>query len=169
MRSILLLSIFFLGIYSNVSGQQTNTWTQWNWLIGEWQGEGNGQPGQGEGTFSFSFDLDKNILVRKNHTIFPANNGKPAFVHNDLIVVYPGNDESSAQAIYFDNEHHVINYKVTYQGKTIILTSNKVANVPVFRLSYISLEDGKVNIKFEMSQDGEKFMTYLEGKSRKIK
>ena len=44
----------------------------WTWLMGEWKGEGSGQPGQGEGTFSFSYDLNKNIIVRKSHSVFPA-------------------------------------------------------------------------------------------------
>jgi hypothetical protein len=49
------------------------------------------------------------------------------------------------------------------------MVSEKIPNVPIFRLTYTLLEDQKVNIKFEMSQDGEKFMTYLEGKSVKVK
>jgi hypothetical protein len=40
--------------------------------------------------------------------------------------------------------------------------------MPVFRLTYTLLSDGMVNTKFEMSQDGKTFMTYIEGKSKKI-
>ena len=49
------------------------------------------------------------------------------------------------------------------------MTSEKIPNVPVFRLSYMWLDTGSVNIKFEMSQDGQTFTTYTEGKCTKIK
>ena len=159
--------ILFFSCLTSAFAQQPASWEKWTWLIGEFQGEGSGQPGQGGGTFSFAFDLDKNIIVRKSHSEYPATNNKPLIVHNDLMIVYPDYTGNPSKAIYFDNENHTINYSITYQDKDIILTSNKIANVPVFRLTYTLLNDGLVNTKFEMSQDGEKFMTYIEGKSKK--
>ena len=41
--------------------------------------------------------------------------------------------------------------------------------IPVFRLTYTLLDNETINTKFEMSQDGEKFTTYIEGKSKKVK
>ena len=35
------------------------------------------------------------------------------------------------------------------------------------RLTYTPIESETVNTKFEMSQDGEKFIIYIEGKSKK--
>ena len=70
-------------------------------------------------------------------------------------------------AIYFDNEHHVINYSVSLSGETIILTSQKIDNTPVFRLIYSSMDEKHIRVKFETSQDGLNFRTYLEGKSKK--
>ncbi|MCJ7714336.1 hypothetical protein MUO66_07770 [Candidatus Bathyarchaeota archaeon] len=72
------------------------------------------------------------------------------------------------KAIYFDNEGHIINYQVTYSDKSIVLTSDRIPNVPVFRLTYTLLGIDTVDTKFEMSQDGEKFTLYIEGKSKKI-
>ena len=51
----------------------------------------------------------------------------------------------------------------------IVLTSEKIPNAPIFRLTYTLLDDNTVNTKFEMSQDGENFMTHIEGKSKKVK
>jgi len=166
-KSKLLLSVLFFSCLTSAFAQQPASWEKWTWLIGEFQGEGSGQPGQGGGTFSFAFDLDKNIVVRKSHSEYPATNNKPLIVHNDLMIVYPDYTGNPSKAIYFDNENHTINYSITYQDKAIVLTSNKIANVPIFRLTYTLLNDGMVNTKFEMSQDGEKFMTYIEGKSKK--
>ena len=135
--------------------------------MGEWVG--SGQPGQGGGTFSFKPDLDQKILVRKSHSEYPASANKPEIIHDDLMVVYLDYSGNPNKAIYFDNEGHTINYSITYSDKSIVLTSDKVPNVPVFRLTYSLLDDASVNTKFEMSQDGEKFFTYIEGKSRKLK
>jgi hypothetical protein len=169
MKAKLLLTITVFGFLSTCFSQQNLSWDKWNWLIGEWVGEGSGLPGQGGGGFSFKFDLDKKILVRKSHSEYPVTKDKPAIVHEDLMIVYPDNTGTPGKAIYFDNESHIIHYTITYSDKSIQLTSDKSVNVPAFRLTYISLDDSTVNTKFEMSQDGEKFMIYIEGLSKKKK
>ncbi|MGB8358583.1 MAG: hypothetical protein WCD55_08195 [Bacteroidales bacterium] len=167
MKTKLVLLFVFFALSAISSGQQKSGWDSWDWLLGEWTGEGGGQPGQGGGTFSFSFDLDKNIIVRKSHSEYPAAADKPAVIHDDLMIIYPDYSGNSSRAIYFDNEGHTINYQISYSDKSIVFTSDKIPGVPVFRLTYTLLENGIVDTKFEMSQDGEKFMIYVEGKSRK--
>jgi len=169
MKSKFILTITLFGILTTCFGQQNPSWDKWSWLIGEWTGEGSGQPGAGSGTFTFRTDLDKKILVRNSHSEYPASGNKPMVIHNDLMIVYPDYTGNPSKAIYFDNEGHTINYSITYAEKSISLTSDKIPNVPVFRLTYTLLENGMVNTKFEMSHDGEKFSTYIEGKSKKIK
>jgi hypothetical protein len=141
------------------------TWSKWKLLIGTWEGEGNGKPGQGSGYFTFNLDLDSNLLVRKNHSEYPAMNGKPAFSHDDLLIVYPDTSGTPVKAIYFDNEGHIINYLISYSDSAIILTSIKETKSYRFRLSYRLEDPKKVKIKFEMAapENTEKFSTYLEG------
>jgi hypothetical protein len=165
----LLLTFALAACLSPCFSQQGDTWSKWYWLTGEWIGEGSGQPGQGGGKFSFSFDLDEKILTRKSHSEYPASEGKPKVIHDDLMIIYPDISGYPTKAIYFDNEGHIINYSIIYPDKSIVLTSIKTENVPVFRLTYTLLENENVNTKFEMSQDGEKFMVYIEGKSKKVK
>lgn len=168
MRAKFFLLIVFSLLISTTFAQQNSTWKDWSWLIGEWRGEGGGQPGQGGGTFSFKTDLDGKILVRKSHSEYPASGNRPATIHDDLMIVSLDYSGNPTKAIYFDNEGHTINYRISYAPNTIVLTSEKMANVPVFRLTYTLLDTQMVNTKFEMSQDGEKFMTYVEGKSKKV-
>ncbi len=165
---LLAIITIFAAAFTGFSQEKTG-WDNWAQLIGIWAGEGSGQPGQGGGSFTFSFDLDKKIIIRKSHSEYPAANNKPGIIHDDLMVIYPGTGSEPAKAIYFDNESHVINYTVTYAEKDIILTSNKSPNAPVFRLTYSFLNTDTVNVKFEMSQDGEKFTTYIEGISKRQK
>jgi hypothetical protein len=149
------------------SSQKAPDWDKWTWLIGNWIGEGGGQPGQGSGTFSFSFDLDKNILVRKSHSEYPSTSTNTKITHDDLIIIYLNSNSEPIKAVYFDNERHIIFYSVTFLDNSIILTSDKSDNTTIFRLVYSQLDKETVNIRFEMSQDGLKFVTYVEGKSKK--
>ena len=165
-RSLMLLML--IGFYFLSMAQSSVSWTKFNWLMGEWVGEGAGQPGQGNGTFSFNFDLDKKILVRKSHSQYPKAENKPEINHDDLMVIYPDFSGEASKAIYFDNEGHTINYSVACSEKSIIFTSSKMPNVPVFRLTYTLLDNNMINTKFEMSRDDDKFITYVEGKSKKV-
>ncbi len=169
MNTRLIITVALFGIFTTCFGQQGTIWEKWNWLIGEWVGEGNGQPGQGGGFFTFKTDLDQNILVRKGHTEIAASENKPKVIHDDLMIIYPGYTGSSSKAIYFDNEGHTINYLISYSESSIIFTSEKITDAPVFRLSYTLLDKETVNTKFEMSRDGITFTTYIEGKSKKTK
>lgn len=148
-------------------GQQDASWKAWNGLIGEWTGEGSGAPGQGGGRFSFRLDLDKKILVRKSHSEYPAAANTPGIIHDDLLIVYPDSSGQPSQAIYFDNEGHIIHYAITYSEKTIILTSERTLRAPVFRLTYKLLDAETMDVKFELSSDGRSFRTYIEGRSKK--
>jgi len=78
------------------------------------------------------------------------------------MIVYPDYTGNPVKAIFFDNEGHTINYSISYTDKSIALTSKKIPNVPVFRLTYTLLKNEIVNTKIEISQDGEKFSTYIE-------
>jgi hypothetical protein len=168
MKMKLLLFVALFAVSSVSFGQKTLSWDKWKWLIGNWTGEGIGQPGQGNGKFAFSVNLDSNIIVRKSHSEYPATEKKPAIIHDDLMIIYP-ETAGSQKAIYFDNEGHIINYLIEYAEKTIVFTSEKTSDDPVFRLTYSLLDDGMVNTKFEMSQDGANFITCIEGKSKKVK
>ena len=108
--------------------------------------------------------MNDKVLIRKNHADYPAGNGRPAFSHNDLMVVYV--EEKVPRAIYFDNEGHVINYEVGFNESTgaVILTSPASAAGLHFRLTYTPVEDGKVKIKFEIApaDNPNTFSTYIE-------
>ena len=150
--------------------QAAPDWSKFQHLTGHWVGEGNGQPGQGNGGFSFQADLDGNILVRKSSTRFPATSARPAFTHDDLMVIYPDYTGVPSKAIYWDNEKHTIEYAVSFTDKAIVFTSAASPHVPRFRLSYETIDANTINVKFEMAQPGspEDFKMYLEGKSKKL-
>jgi hypothetical protein len=144
-------------------------WEPFQFLMGEWVGEG--KEGQGTGHFSLTPDLGGKVLVRRNHAELPAGNGRPAGVHEDLMVIYKSEDGKSAKAIYFDNEGHVINYVVAFSPdkQTLTFTSAAAPSAPRFRLTYQKQSEDRVGIKFEIAPPGktQEFKVYLEGKARK--
>ena len=87
------------------------------------------------------------------------------------MIIYLGGGDNAQEAIYFDNEVHTIKYKVSFTEKSIVLTSNIIANAPRFRFTYTAIDDKTVNASFEIAtpQAPEEFKMYLEGKASKVK
>jgi hypothetical protein len=171
LRRMLLFSVLLVSSQLLLGQQSKNPWEKWNYLIGEWVGEHTGKPGLGDGKFSFQTDLDGKILVRKSRTVFPASTSSAELVHDDLMIIYLGGGDNAQEAIYFDNEGHTIKYKVSFTEKSIVLTSNIIANAPRFRFTYTAIDDKTVNASFEIAtpQAPEEFKMYLEGKASKVK
>ncbi len=148
-----------------------DAWKPYRFLVGEWTGEGSGDPGKGSGRFSFAWDLQDKVLVRRNRTDFPAAQGRPAFSHDDLMVIYRADRDGPTKAIYFDSEGHVINYAATFSDdrQTLTFLSDAIPAAPRFRLSYTKAADDSMGIKFEIAPPGKpgEFKTYLEGTARR--
>ncbi|MFB3922395.1 MAG: hypothetical protein ACE145_11775 [Terriglobia bacterium] len=148
-------------------------WDPWRFLLGEWVGEGEGQPGQGIGKFSFALDLQGRILVRKNRADYPATRERPAYSHEDLMVIYQGPSPSSTRAIYFDNEGHVIQYRVTVStdGNSVTFLSDPSPSAPRFRLTYTKGKSGGLKILFEIAPPGKPdvFSPYIEATASRRK
>ncbi len=141
--------------------QKDDPWKPFRFLIGDWVGEGGGGPGQGSGEFSLQFDLQKNILVRRNYSEYPAQNGRPASRHDDLMIVYLEEGSHRPRAIYFDSEGHVIRYSVAAAGAGLVFESEADEPGPRFRLTYSPAGD-RVKGKFEMKAPGGEYKTYLD-------
>ena len=140
-------------------------------LVGSWQGEGGGQPAQGSGSASFKLDLDGRVLVRRNHSEYPATAGKPAITHDDLMIIYPEPGTKRLEAVYFDNEGHVIEYvvEVSRDGQRVVLSSEPEPSSPTFRLTYVSVDENTVDVTFEIAPPGSPggFRPYVSGRIRR--
>jgi hypothetical protein len=146
-------------------------WAPFRFLIGEWTGEGTGQPGQGSGSFVLQPELEGKVLVRRNHNEIPRGTNRPPAIHEDLMVVYPGEKGQPAKAIYWDNEGHVIQYTVnpSPDRRSLVFLSQLTPSQPRFRLTYTDQGLDRVTITFAIAPPGkpEEFKTYLEGSARR--
>jgi len=131
---------------------------------------GRGDPGEGAGSLPFAFYLQR-VIIRKSHTDYPAAGNRPAFAHDDLMIVYSAGAQKEFKADYYDNEGHVIHYAIEFSndGRTCTFVSDVIAAQPRFRLTYAQVKAGHVAIKFEIAppNDPEKFKVYVEGTAKK--
>ena len=172
MKKIFIPLLVFFVLTQTSFAQSTNAgWEKWQYMMGEWQGEGSGQPGEATGMFTLKPKLDGNILERKGRTSIAATNTHPAFLHEDVMIIYKNRDGNPSKAIYFDNESHVIQYDITYDDHKILLVSENIPGMPRFRLIYEKLDEKGLNIRFEMAMPNapNDFKLYLEGKNKKVK
>ncbi|BDU75619.1 hypothetical protein [Mesoterricola sediminis] len=135
-------------------------------LAGAWVGEGGGDPGQGEGAFTFTSRLGGRVLVRESWSAYPAQGGRPAFRHEDLMTVYA--EGGALKALYWDNEGHTIPYEVAAGPDRITFTS-PAGQGPRFRLTYRLTAPDRVHVAFAIAPPGqpEAFRVYVEGDSRR--
>ena len=167
----LLISVAATGAASG--SPDDDSWKPYDFLVGDWVSDGSGELGKGSGGCSFAWDLQKKVLVRRNRAEIPAAEGRPAAVHEDLMVIYRGEQGGPHKAIYFDSEGHVINYVATFSDdkQTLTFLSEATPGAPRFRLSYKKEIDETLDIKFEIAppQKPDGFKTYLGGKARRQK
>ncbi|HZU36083.1 MAG TPA: hypothetical protein VFA18_09250, partial [Gemmataceae bacterium] len=84
-RSTAVLAALVLAVVAPLS-VKADAWDSCRALIGNWVSisEGNNK---GTGRFSLKLDLNGQVLVRKNHAELPAGQGRPAAVHDDLMII----------------------------------------------------------------------------------
>ncbi|MCU1233890.1 MAG: hypothetical protein JWP63_1857 [Candidatus Solibacter sp.] len=143
-------------------------------LIGEWTGTGGGaDTGQGAGAYTFLPELDGKVLVRRSSSDYPTANGRPAIHHVDVMTVYLEADGKAPEAIYFDNEGHVIHYAIEIDaaGKVARFVSPVQAGQPRYRLTYREMAADVDTGQFEVAPPGkpEAFTKYLEWSARRKK
>ena len=147
--------------------QPKNDWAGWQPFLGTWSGAGNGEPGQGNGEFSFVPELQGAVLTRHSYAEYPATKDKPAYRHDDLMLIYSDTDKTRAE--YWDNEHHVIHYEVALSDNKLMFISDAAQPGPRYRLTYVKTGDDILKMTFEIAppNDPSKFKTYIEAAARR--
>ncbi len=118
-------------------------------LLGEWQAVS--QPGEPTGRFTFTAQVQSRVIVRTNYADYAATNDRPAYRHEDLMVIYE-DEQQQLRADYYDSEGHVIRYAGNMTApNAVVFTSEPAQSGPGFRLSYQLRRDGELQGTFEIA------------------
>ena len=118
--------------------------------------------------------LETKVFIQAARSMYnklPATKDRPAFSHNDLMIIYREGD--GFRATYFDNEQHVINYTVSFSkdSSAVMFTSDAASGGPRFRLTNTKQGTGSMKIAFEIAPPGqpEAFKRYIEASAHRAK
>lgn len=160
-----LIAVCFAVLCNCVSAQapapKKPDWTPLKFLVGSWVADPNPKEPGTTGSSVFRFDLDGNIMVRENKADYPAQNGKPAQHHRDLMVIF-ADDSGALKASYWDNEPHTIHYDVTADGDEVRFVTTPETSGPRFRLVYKRTDENSAGGRFDIALPGGDFKPYKE-------
>jgi hypothetical protein len=135
-------------------------------LLGTWDAVPDATGATGSCTLAMS--VQDQVMVRTNHAHTPAANGRPASIHDDLMVIYV--EGAALKADYYDSEAHQIRYVVSASGPNrAVFLAESTASAPGYRLTYWLDAPGIVKGQFELAQPGKPgvFTTYLSWSMKK--
>ncbi len=151
------------------AAKSADPWAALRFLVGTWKAEsGGGKPGDAVGGgFTFAIELDGKVAVRRNRSEFGPRPGEAkGTTHEDLMVLYPKGH--GLQALYWDDEGHVIRYTVRSEAGTLIFESDPGAPGPRFRLVYARRGADVVEVSLSIAPPGKGFQPYVTGLARRI-
>ncbi len=171
MRLKNLAVVVFVSVGSSAWAQASlpaADWSAFSALLGEWVAD-KAAPDDPSGRFTLAPDLQGRVLVRRNVAEYPKTKERPAFKHDDLMVISA--EDSALRALYWDNEGHFIHYDVAISdnGTKFVFQSQAQAGKPLFRLTYVLVDKSKLAIDFEMASGASKgeFKSYIKATAHK--
>lgn len=151
------------------TGAKPDPWAGLRFLLGTWEAKTTGGLAQASSSGSYTFQLELRDHVLARHSVSGDCKGPDDFDcrHSDLLYLYPAGDGQEWQAIYFDNEGHVIHYGVSVPKPGLaVFLSDSAQPGPQFRLTY-ELTGTEMSGKFQMKAPGQAdFASYLEWRGK---
>ena len=167
---LILLTAFSLTAQASAPAVP-DPWLGVRFLVGSWESKTTGGIAQAKASAGYAFRLELREHILARHSRSGACNAPDDFdcQHSDLLYLYPNPNGGALQAIFFDNEGHVIHYDVTVpKAGTAVFLSDPAQPGPQYRLSY-ALVEGMMTGKFELRVPGQAdFMTYLEWSGKRL-
>jgi len=135
-------------------------------LMGTWGAKTVNTPDvAAAGAYTFRSELNGHVVARQSISDAAKCKGPADFncEHGDMLYIYADAPGQPLQAIYFDNEGHVIHYAVTAPTPTSAeFLSDSKRPGPQFRLFY-ELKGTVMNGKFQIRMPGQAdWKSYLE-------
>lgn len=160
------IALFLFGAALGANAQQSDPGSlePLAFLQGTWTAKTEGKSAAAaNGQYTFRLELGGHILARHSGTTDCKGPADYNCDHHDLFYVYNDGRGQPLQAIYFDNEGHVIHYVVSTPSPNIaVFESNFMPSGPRFRLMYTlngTVMTGKFQMRLPSDSD---WRSYLE-------
>lgn len=176
MKRIVILILLTSGLVSAQPNTQPDTWKPLKYFVGAWEGTGKGESGESRVEREYKFALNNKFLqVTHRSSYAPQEKNPKGEVHDDL--GFFSYDKSRKQFVFrqFHVESFVIQYlvsSISEDGKTIILESESIENVPKgmrSRETFKILNDNEFMETFEISMPGQEYKIYSENRFKRKK
>lgn len=174
LRTLAFIGVLF-SICAAASAQQKPSapnWDAWKFLQGKWVGDGYNEQTQGSGYATFAPDLQNKVWVRHNHAEYPGTNGRPAQVHDDLMIIYFDSPSGETRAFYCDSEGHIIHYTASFStdGKQLVFLGDAPASGPRYRLTYVITAPERMTVELDMAEPAtpDTWQRIIAGRIRKV-
>jgi hypothetical protein len=119
------------------------------------------------GGFTFAIELDGKVAVRRNRSeLAPRPGEAKGTSHEDLMVLYPKG--KGLQALYWDDQGHVVRYAVRSEAGTLIFESDPGAPGPRYQLVYARRGADVVEVSLSIAPRGKDFQLHVTGLARRI-
>jgi hypothetical protein len=145
-------------------------WAAVRFLLGSWEGKTTGGMAQAQapGGYAFRLELRDHVMARHSRSSGCKSPDEFDCLHGDLLYIYPAGSGQGLEAMYFDNEGHVIHYALTTpKTDSVVMLSDPAPAGPQFRLSY-DLVAGVMTGEFQVKMPGQAdFTSYLEWSGKK--
>jgi hypothetical protein len=161
---IFLAALFSLPMLAQTSATSPDPFQSVKFLEGTWDANvQNNASVKESGRYTFDRELGGHILAR--HSTNDRNCTAPANFdcqHSDMLTIYPSDSGQGLEAIYFDNEGHVIHYDVSTPKPDLAVFLSPPSQGPEFRLTY-ELIGAVMTGRFQVLMPGQRdWRTYLE-------
>lgn len=167
MKLCLFLILLLSGLVPAQTPTLPDTWKSFRFFVGLWEGTGKGESGDSKVEREYKFMLNNKFLQATHRSTYaPQPKNVKGEVHDDL--GFFSYDKARKQLVFrqFHVESFVIQYVLTSisdDGKTIILDSESIENVPKgmrSRETFKIINDNEFTETFEISEPGKEFVVY---------
>ena len=149
--------------------------SNFEFLIGNWQGVESGVSGNGIGFRTYTYELNRNYIFSKNSSHFPISENYPnGEVHRDIAVISYNGNTSKVVLREFQVEGFTLIYELNEAASTtttLVFLSREIENNPgkwKARHTTEKISNDEFKEKFEIARDGVNFKTLISNHWKRV-
>lgn len=168
-KSNFFLNLIVVFLFVPMIASAEDAFAALQFLVGHWEAEPSAAVTVAR--TDFTSDLQGKAIVRHNHAEYPAASGKPAYTHDDMLVVYREVKPVATKGLYLDSNGYYARYTITSSAPgQATFVSDVIPGFPRYRTTYSLLPDGRLSTNIEVSPVGKSnaYAPFLQWLSKRV-